>query len=73
MTRRTIAFSAIELSRLINGLEGTSHLDTDAIDQTFTDGLLQRLVCLHNQAMADLLQPTSPDDPVQEIADLLFP
>lgn len=51
------ALTADELSRLIDGLEGTAHLDTDQIDQDYTDGLLKRLVCLFDQVMADELKP----------------
>ena len=57
MARVNTSLSADELSRLIDGLEGTSHLDTEAIDQSFTDGLLKRLVCLFDQAMAEELKP----------------
>ena len=57
MTRINTALSPDDLSRLIDGLEGTSHLDVDPIDQDRTDQLLCRLVNLFDQAMAEELQP----------------
>ena len=36
--------SSDDLSRLIDGLEGTSHLDTTPEEQEHTDQLLRRLV-----------------------------
>ena len=57
MARINTALSPVDLSRLIDGLEGTSHLDVDPIDQDRTDQLLCRLVNLFDQAMAEELQP----------------
>lgn len=74
MARITTALSAVDLDRLIDALEGTAHLDEDAIDQDHTEHLRSRLTCLYDQLMAQERQPTeAPDsDAVQEIAELLF-
>jgi len=75
MARITTALSADDLSRLIDGLEGTSHLDVDPIDQDRTDQLICRLVNLFDQAMAKELQPVEADEhhhTIQEIANLVF-
>ena len=74
MARINTALSADDLSRLIDGLEGTAHLDEEPIDQDRTDQLLSRLVCLFDQVMKQELQPveSSDDTAIQEIADLLF-
>ncbi len=72
MARINTALSADDLNRLIDGLEGTSHLDVEPIDQDRTDQLLCRLVNLFDQVMAEKLQPYETDDTVREIADLLF-
>jgi len=39
-----VKLSPDDLSRLIDGLEGTSHLDTTPEEQEHTDQLLRRLV-----------------------------
>jgi len=57
MARINTALSADDLSRLIDGLEGTSHLDEEPIDKDRTDHLLSRLVNLFDQVMAEELQP----------------
>ena len=75
MARITTALSADDLSRLIDGLEGTSHLNEEPIDQDRTDQLLCRLVNLFDQVMAEELQPEEASEfnhTVQEIADLVF-
>ena len=74
MARINTALSADDISRLIDGLEGTAHLDEEPIDQDRTDQLLSRLVCLFDQVMKQELQPveSSDDTAIQEIADLLF-
>ena len=74
MARINTALSADDISRLIDGLEGTAHLDEEPIDQDRTDHLLSRLVCLFDQVMKQELQPveSSDDTAIQEIADLLF-
>lgn len=69
MARVTTALSADDLSRLIDGLEGTSNLDIDPIDQDSTDQLLCRLVNLFDQIMVEELEF---HDTVQEITDLVF-
>ena len=75
MARITTALSADDLSRLIDGLEGTSHLDEEPIDQDRTNQLLCRLVNLFDQVMAEELQPEEVsefDHTVQEITNLVF-
>ena len=75
MARINTALSPDDLSRLIDGLEGTSHLDKEPIDKDRTDQLLCRLVNLFEQVMAEELQPFEADEhhhTVQEIADLVF-
>lgn len=75
MARVTTALSADDLSRLIDGLQETPHLDQDEPDQAHTAYLLQRLLCLFDQVMKEELQPyESPDGArtVDEIADLVF-
>ena len=74
MAQINTALSADDISRLIDGLEGTAHLDEEPIDQDRTDQLLSRLVCLFDQVMKQELQPveSSDDTAIQEIADLLF-
>ncbi len=75
MARITTALSADDLSRLIDGLEGTTHLDEEPIDKDRTDQLLCRLVDLFDDAMAEELQPVEADEfqhTVQEITDLVF-
>jgi ribosome assembly protein YihI (activator of Der GTPase) len=57
MARITTAFSLLELARLLDGLEGTSHLDEDPIDQDFTDALHKRLTCLIDQLTMQDQQP----------------
>ncbi len=69
MARVTTALSADDLSRLIDGLEGTVHLDIDPIDQDRADQLLCRLVNLFDQIMAEELEF---HDTVQQITDLVF-
>ena len=47
-----------DLSRLIDGLEGTSHLDTTPEEQKHTEELLRRLVGafdIHNERQFELL------------------
>ncbi len=46
-----ITLSAEDLSRLIDGLEGTTHQDIGPIDQNRTDRLISRLVNLYDRAM----------------------
>ena len=41
---KTNQLSSDDLSRLIDALEGTSHLDTTEAEQQHTDDLLKRLV-----------------------------
>jgi ribosome assembly protein YihI (activator of Der GTPase) len=74
MARITTAFSLLELERLLDGLEGTSHLDEDPIDQDYTDALRKRLVCLIDQLTMQAQQPEeAPEgDTLREIADLVF-
>jgi hypothetical protein len=75
MARINTALSADDLSRLIDGLEGTSHLDVEPIDQDRTDQLLCRLVNLFDQVMAEEMQKAEEDEfhhTIQEIADLVF-
>jgi len=57
MARIETKLSANDLSRLIDGLEGTSHLDSEEIDQAHTDQLLSRLINLFDQVMKSELQP----------------
>ena len=75
MARITTALSADDLSRLIDGLEGTSDLDVEPIDQDRTDQLLCRLINLFDQVMAEELQPLETSEfhhTVEELADLVF-
>ena len=79
MARVTAKFNDLELARLIEGLEASSHLDEDPIDQDMVAGLIQRLDNLldqlDNQRRKQLYQPADDQDiseAVQEIADLLF-
>ena len=57
MARVTTSLSADDLSRLIDGLQETPHLDHDEMDQAHTAHLLQRLLCLFDQVMKEELQP----------------
>ena len=61
MARITTAFSAVELGRLIDGLEGTAHLD-EGIDKDLTRHLLNRLVSLFDQSVTEDRQPFEVDD-----------
>jgi hypothetical protein len=61
MARITTAFSSVELNRLIDGLEGTAHLD-EGIDKDLTQHLLRRLVSLFDQSVAEERQPFEVDD-----------
>ena len=74
MARINTALSADDLSRLIDGLEGTAHLDEDEMDQAHTEQLMARLLCLFDQAMKQERQPeeTGFSATVREIADLVF-
>jgi hypothetical protein len=75
MARITTALSADDLSRLIDGLEGTRDLDVEPIDQDRTDQLLCRLVNLFDQVMADELQPLEASEfhhTVEELTNLVF-
>lgn len=52
--------SSDDLSRLIDGLEGTSQLDTTPAEQEHTDQLLQRLVAAFQSSpdrQTNLFQP----------------
>jgi len=75
MARITTALSADDLSRLIDGLQETPHLDQDEPDQAHTAQLLQRLLNLFDQVMKEELQPYESADhghTIEEIADLVF-
>ncbi len=53
MARVRTTLSTGDLSRLIDGLEGTSHQDVGELEQDLTDKLLMRLVDLYQKATAD--------------------
>ena len=75
MARITTALSADDLSRLIDGLEGTAHLDVEPIDRDRTDQLLCRLINLFDQVMAEELQPLETSEfhhTVEELTNLVF-
>ena len=74
MARITTAFSLAELERLLDGLEGTSHLDEDPIDQDYADALRKRLICLIEQLTMQDQQPeeTPEGDTLRDIAELVF-
>ena len=74
MARITTKLSLLELERLLDGLEGTSHLDEEPIDQDFADALRKRLTCLINQLVMQGLQLEEPPegDTLRDIADLVF-
>ena len=57
MARVTTSLSADDLSRLIDGLQETPHLDQDEMDQAHTAQLRQRLLCLFDQLQMEELQP----------------
>ena len=75
MARVTTSLSADDLSRLIDGLQETPHIDQDEPDQAHTAQLLQRLLCLFDQVMKEELQPyenAGDGHTLEEIADLVF-
>lgn len=64
MTAR-IDLSCDDLSRLIDGLEGTSHLDSTDEEQKHTDELLARLTLIFEEEM-------NHKQAIQQIADVVF-
>ena len=56
MARITTALSADDLSRLIDALHETPGLDENEAEKAHTEELIARLLCLFEQAMAQVIQ-----------------
>ena len=54
MARINTALSADDLSRIVDALHETPQLDENEAEKAHTEELIARLLCLFNQAMAQI-------------------